>query len=252
MTENITVCGGGNGSHAMAGDLANRGYNVTLFEHTQFRQNIEKVLTTRTIELTDEIEGTVTLDQVTLDAKEAVEDAEVILLPVPTYAQEPFFDLMLPFLREDQRVIATTGNLGSIVLGNNLKERGIKRLLVGETSTLPYIARMIGPGKVRVIKDKKKFHVSAFPAEQNHEFTELVNSMYKNAATPTKDVVETALNNLNPVAHPVGLLLNAGSIEAAQMNESDYYLYREGISPAVAGVIEAVEQERLDVADALD
>lgn len=251
MTQRITVCGGGNGSHAMAGDLANRGYNVTLFEHARFKQNIEKVLTTRTIELTDEIEATVMLDQVTLDAKNAVKDAEVIILPIPTYAQEPFFDLMLPFLHEDQKVIATTGNLGSIVLGNSLKDRGIKGLLVGETSTLPYIARMAGPGKVRVIKDKKLFYGSAFPADQNHEFIELVNSIYKNAATSTKDVVETALNNLNPVAHPVGLLLNAGSIESAQMSESDYYLYREGISPSVAGVIEAVERERLNVVDAL-
>ncbi|MBD3158310.1 MAG: hypothetical protein GF309_05915, partial [Candidatus Lokiarchaeota archaeon] len=251
MTQKITVCGGGNGSHAMAGDLSLRGYKVTLFEHPKFRQNIEKVLQTMTIEVVGEIEGTANLEGVTVSPKEAVEDANTILLPIPTYAQEPFFDLMMPFFKEDQRVIMTTGNYGSIILGNFLNTRRNIQMVVGETSTLPYIARMMGPGKVRVIKDQKKFFASAFPAEHNQDVIQELDSLYKNVAIPTRDSVETALNNLNPVAHPAGLLLNAGKIESAEIEGEDYYLYREGISPSVARVIETVNAERLKTATAL-
>jgi opine dehydrogenase len=251
MTRNITVCGGGNGAHAMAADLAFRGFKVTLFEHPQFEKNIRKALETKTVEVTGEIEATVTIDNATTSAKEAIVAAETIIFATPTYAQEPFTELMLPFLHEKQKVILTTGNLGSLYLGKRLNEIGTRGVLVGETSTLPYIARMVSPGKVKIIRDKKKFLASAFPATNNAEFLNELNLIYNDAATLTRDVVETFLNNLNPIAHPCGLILNAGRIEAAHMNRQDYFLYREGVSPSIAKVIEAVERERLEVAKAL-
>ncbi len=251
MTQNITVCGGGNGAHAMAGDLSLRGYKVSLFEHPKFENNIKKVLETKTIELVGEIEDTAVIERATINAKEAIADAEVILFATPTYAQEPFIDLLLPFIHKEQCVILTTGNLGSLYVQKRLWEYGTKDVLVGETSTLPYIARMVHPGKVKVIRDKKKFLASAFPANNNSEFLNQVNSLYDGAATSTRDALGTFLNNLNPVAHPCGILLNAGRIESAHMNRQDYYMYREGVTPSVAKVIEAVERERLRVAEVL-
>ena len=251
MTQNITVCGGGNGAHAMAADLSFRGFKVTLFEHPQFEKNIKKVLETKTIEVVGEIEATVVVDKATVDAKEATMNAETIIFATPTYAQEPFIELMLPFIQEKQSVILTPGNLGALHLKNRLNEIGTKGVLVGDTSTLPYIARMVHPGKVKIIRDKKKFLASAFPGKNNPEFLDQLSLIYNDAATPTRDVVETFLNNLNPVAHPVGLLLNAGRIESAHMDQQDYFLYREGVSPSVAKVIEVVEKERLQVAEAL-
>jgi opine dehydrogenase len=111
---------------------------------------------------------------------------------------------------------------------------------------------MVQPGKVRIIRDKKKFLASAFPATNNAEFLDELNLIYNDAVTLTRDVVETFLNNLNPIAHPCGLILNAGRIESAYMNQQDYFMYREGVSPSVAKVIEAVERERLEVAKALN
>jgi opine dehydrogenase len=252
MTQNIAVCGGGNGAHAMVADLSFRGFKVTLFEHPQFEKNIKKVLATKAVEVVGELEGTFAVDKVTTSAKEATMDAETIIFATPTYAQEPFIELMLPFLQEKQKVILTTGNLGSLFLKKRLNEIGTKGVLVGETSTLPYIARMVQPGKVRIIRDKKKFLASAFPATNNAEFLDELNLIYNDAVTLTRDVVETFLNNLNPIAHPCGLILNAGRIESAYMNQQDYFMYREGVSPSVAKVIEAVERERLEVAKALN
>ncbi|NHI84370.1 MAG: hypothetical protein EAX81_08730 [Candidatus Thorarchaeota archaeon] len=251
MTQNITVCGGGNGAHAMAADLAFRDFKVTLFEHPQFERNIKKVLETKTIEVVGEIEATVAVDKATTSAKEATVDAETIIFAIPTYAQDPFIESMLPFFHEKQKVILTTGNLGSVHLSKRLNESGTEGVLVGETSTLPYIARMVRPGKVKIIKDKKKFLASAFPATNNAEFLNELNLIYNDAASLTRDVVETFLNNLNPIAHPCGLILNAGRIESAHLDQQDYFMYREGVTPSVARVIEAIERERLEVIKAL-
>ena len=48
----IAVLGGGNGAHAMAADMALRGFEVALAELPALSRRLGKVLRTRTIELT--------------------------------------------------------------------------------------------------------------------------------------------------------------------------------------------------------
>ena len=57
-----------------------------------------------------------------------------------------------------------------------------------------------------------------------------------------RNVLEVGLNNGNPVVHPSPSLLNAGRVEYAK---GEFYLYAEGITPHVANVIQAVDDERL-------
>jgi opine dehydrogenase len=66
--------------------------------------------------------------------------------------------------------------------------------------------------------------------------------------TPAASVLETALHNLNAVEHPPQTILNAGWIEHSK---GDYYFYREGTTPAVGRVIDALDAERLELARAL-
>jgi opine dehydrogenase len=50
--------------------------------------------------------------------------------------------------------------------------------------------------------------------------------------------------NINAVIHPPGMLMNTGWIE---YKNGDFLFYKEGITPAVARVIEAVDRERLAI-----
>jgi opine dehydrogenase len=61
-------------------------------------------------------------------------------------------------------------------------------------------------------------------------------------------VLHTGLANLNPVLHTAPMVLNAGRIESGERFE----FYGEGITPAVAAVVAAYDDERLAVARALD
>ena len=58
---------------------------------------------------------------------------------------------------------------------------------------------------------------------------------------PATNVLEAAINNPNPVTHPAATLLNVGRIE---YSKGEFYLYREGITPSVVKVYDAVDQER--------
>ena len=48
MTDAVAVLGGGHGAHAMAADLASRGFAVNLFEMPRFRDNVRALFETRT------------------------------------------------------------------------------------------------------------------------------------------------------------------------------------------------------------
>ena len=56
------------------------------------------------------------------------------------------------------------------------------------------------------------------------------------------------MNNLNPIVHPVGTVLNAGWIDSLG---KDFYLYRDGTTLSIARGIKAVFEEVSRVADAI-
>jgi opine dehydrogenase len=60
-------------------------------------------------------------------------------------------------------------------------------------------------------------------------------------------VLETLLLDLNTVVHPAPVILNAARIELKE----EFLLYAEGVTPAIARVVEAVDRERLAVMEAL-
>ena len=62
------------------------------------------------------------------------------------------------------------------------------------------------------------------------------------------DVLSTSLENIGAVFHPALTLLNAGWIEETR---GDFEYYHQGITPAVASVLQRIDDERLAVARAL-
>src|SRR4029078_2597779 len=62
-------------------------------------------------------------------------------------------------------------------------------------------------------------------------------------------VFQTTLQNGNPVIHPAVPLLNAGLLERTG---GDFLFYEEGVTERVGRLIEAVDDERLAIAAALE
>ena len=75
------VIGAGNGGIAMAGYLSLIGYKVNLFNRTF--ENILPLIERPRIRLTGEIEGEGELNTVTSNLREAIEDADIIMVTVP-------------------------------------------------------------------------------------------------------------------------------------------------------------------------
>ncbi len=65
---------------------------------------------------------------------------------------------------------------------------------------------------------------------------------------PADNVLQTSFDNIGAIFHPAPTILNSGRIESTA---GDFEYYHEGITPAVAKVIEQMDYERMAVAEAL-
>ena len=59
-----------------------------------------------------------------------------------------------------------------------------------------------------------------------------------------KNILQTSLQNGNPVIHPTITLMNVALIERTK---GDFDFYHEGVTPAVGRLIEAVDRERIAI-----
>ncbi len=246
----IAVLGGGQGAHAITADLTLRGLSVNMCELPGFSGSIDHALKTGKIKISGLIEGIAVPNLITTDIERALADVSLIFVVVPTFAQKSFVEALKPHLQEGHAIVLVPGNFGSLkagpFLGDLVWDGGI---LLAETSSLPYFARLVGPGQVSVTF-RTPVMVAAFPGKYTHQVAEQLRIAYPETS-PLTDVLEAALCNFNMLGHPPGSILNAGAIEFAEMNGREYFMYREGCSPSVARVVGAVDEERRAIASAL-
>jgi opine dehydrogenase len=240
----IAVLGAGNGGCAAAADLTLRGYEVRLYSRSP--TTIEPILARDGIEITEG--GRHEFAQphlVTSDITEAVSGAELIMITTPSVAHESLGKALAPLLTDNQAIHLNPGHTGGgLHLASVLRTSGLKKKIRScETVTLTYICRLAGPAKVEIYRRTTNLRCAAFPGKFASEVVHDVKTIFPNIV-PAEDVMQTGLANINAIMHPAGMIGNAGWIEK---QAGDFYFYREGITPAIANLIEAVDRERLGI-----
>lgn len=243
----FAVLGAGHGGYAMAADLTLAGHEVNLFNRSP--EPIEAIRKRGGIEITGEAvygEGFAEIKKATTDMKETIEGVDIIMIVVPAYGHKFMMDKSMPYLKDEQIIVFHTGNFASLRLATELKKRGKKNVLC-ETSLLIYSCRKTGPGSVFVDGLKRKLPTAAFPAKKTDKILKVLRRAYPQLISAT-NVLETSFENLNPIFHPQITLLNAGFTERTK---GDYIFYKDGVTPGVGRVIQAVDDERASVSKAL-
>jgi opine dehydrogenase len=96
----VAVLGGGNASHTIAADLTLKGLTVNMFEMEQFAGSMRSVFETRQIEMSGVAgSGKATLNRVTSDIQAAIEDVELIFIPLPGFTVSAYAELLAPILK---------------------------------------------------------------------------------------------------------------------------------------------------------
>jgi opine dehydrogenase len=243
----FAVLGAGHGGMAMAGHLGCMGYSVRLFNRSEAR--LIPIRNAGGIELSGAVEGKGPVELVTSDIAEAVRDADVLMVVVPASGHRYLAAELAPHLRDGQAIILNPGRTGgAFEFRQVFKEAGVhQEVLLGEAQTLLYACRNTNPGQVKVFGIKNSVPLAALPGHQTVDLLERIHPVFPQFV-PGDNVIKTGLDNIGAVFHPALMVLNAARIESTR---GEFQFYFEGITKAVAQVLERVDAERVAVAAAL-
>ncbi len=252
---NVAVCGCGNAGMAIAADLSLLGCKVNLYELPSFEKNLEPVRQNGGITLTGNTcsgkNGLAKIDRVTSDAREAIEDVELIMITVPAFGHEAFFDDLLTYLVEGQVVLFNTGYWASLRIKELLKKKGLidilEKVIVAEEHIMPYLSRVIEPAHVCIYNYKRDLRMSAWPATKNEAAFKLVQKVYPQIRL-SKHVIENNFYAGNPSVHAQ---INIPKAEFFFEKAREFRFYGE-VSMCASKLTDAFDKERIKVAAALD
>ncbi|MEI2775806.1 MAG: NAD/NADP octopine/nopaline dehydrogenase family protein [Tetrasphaera sp.] len=246
----VTILGSGNGASAAAFDWASHDHHVAMWDFPEFDTNIAAIAASGSLRCTGKLEGSAPIAYAGHDLAVALDGAELALLVGPAYATAAMGAALRPHLRPDLAVVALPGSCGGAfvlkeALGLDVRA---ERHLIGETQTLPYGTRLLEPGLVRITtRVRDGLLVAALPRARTEELRAKLLPVWPGFEA-ADSVLQTTLQNGNPVIHPAIMLLNACRIENTA---GDFFFYTDGVTTASARLIEAVDKERAAVGAAL-
>lgn len=243
----FAVVGAGHGGLAMAGALALKGFAVNLFNKSFER--IKFVKTAGGVNVSGAMEGFGRLNVITTDIGEAIDGADVIMVVIPAVGHEYVAEISAPHLTDGQTIVLNPGRTGgALEFRATLSACGATAdVIVAEAQTFIFASRTTGPAQAHIYGIKNTVPVASLPAVKVEKAIRLLQGAFPQFV-PAENVLKTSFDNIGAIFHPAPTLLNSGRIEATAGN-FDYY--HEGITPAVASVIEEMDRERMAVAKAL-
>lgn len=245
----VTVVGGGNGAFAAASDLALQGHQVTLLEIPKFEKNIEAVrqkggITLNSLPSSGRPDGFAKLKLVTVDPDQGLDQAEIVLVVVPAYAQKAIAKFCAPHLKKEQAVCLMPGNLyGSIEFLRTLRQSGNRQVkAVAEAECLIYTATR-GEEDVAIRGFKRGLGLSVFPSRHLEVLSPTLQELYPDLSI-RKNVLATGASNPNVLLHVPMVLLNFSNIERGL----DILSYHAAFTCGVAEMVAAMDEERMQLA----
>lgn len=256
----IAVLAAGNAGCSLASNMTLEGFDVSLAELPAFKKNIEFPMKKGGIEVTGELNtGFAEINKITMDIPDAIQGKDLIFITSPAFGHEPFTRECIPAL-EDGQVLIYIAYYGALRMAKLLKEEGLdKDVTVAELMSFFYACDRVGTkgaffmeryqddAKVLIKREKEGLPVAAFPATKTSKVLNKLRKLIPSLASAT-NVLETSLNNVNPISHPAGVMLNAGWIEHTT---GGFSFYLEGQTPAVKKVAAAMDEEKMALAAAL-
>jgi opine dehydrogenase len=241
------VVGAGNGGMAMAAHLGIMGFRVRLYNRTD--EHLSGVRWHGGIRLEGELSGFGHVESATSDLGEAVNGADIVMVVVPATAHREIAAGMAERIETGQLVVLNPGRTGgALEFRHVLSERGCRsRPVIAEAQTFLYASRAISRHEAKIHKIKNEVALATLPSHLTPDALRALEPAFPQF-TPGGNVLATSMENIGAVFHPAMTILNAGWIEGTR-GGFEYYL--EGVTPAVARILEAVDAERLAVARAL-
>ena len=239
----ITVAGAGKGGPSMVAHLMSMGFDVRLYELPAFAHKLRPFIRRGGIRCGGEVKGLFRPAAMTTDAKEAVADADVVMVAAMAMGHEAIVRAVLPHMKDGSLLAFNTGYFAALRFWPRV--RRLKRhVLLAETDILPYLCLRTGPHSVRIDGIKKELGVAAIPAADTRRAVNLLNKTSILRFFPRKHTLEVSLASMNLLFHAPIVLFN---LPASENTKGNYVFYRDGVSPGIGHIIHAMDAERIAI-----
>src|SRR5699024_6870616 len=248
MHDDVTfgIIGAGNGGQSIAAHLGLHKKQVII--HDTDIEIIKKLQTNGGIQVNGTINGFGKITLATTSIKEVISKSDVIMVVTPATAHKDVAQACAQYLTDGQIIILTPGATGGVFEFHKiLKENNVQSdVILSEIQSLFYACRLNNTGIVNIHAEKKEMPISTIPSNAAEYITSLLYDVFPQL-TVTDNVLQTSLNNINPILHPTPTLLNMGLID----REDSFLFYLEGITPRIAEIIEQLDLERMEIGKVL-
>lgn len=250
-----TVVGSGAGALAIAADMTLQGVDVTLCDLPRFRANLDAISTLGGIRarirqsLAEEFpEPTVVpIAGCSDDPASAVAGGSLTVVCVPAFGHRAFANELGRSAGDGQTIIwAGEGGGAMVAVAEARRSPESAHVVHAELNTLPYVARLDGPGAVSATRKKGGTLIAALPAAETARVAAVAKAVWP-WIRPAGSVWETVLTNFNAVDHVATFLCNLGRFETP----GTFKPWGECATPGVVRVIIAVDDEYRSLRQAL-
>ena len=243
----ISILGAGHAGTAVAADLSFRGHEVTLIKtsHSMHDENFKYLLENsgKVCLMEKGKKHYANIQYITRDLS-SLSQSEVIIIYIQSNYHEDLIKRIHPYLRDHQILLLNPGYLSTAYV---LKYCDGIDLTIVEAQSSFLDCRIIKPGNVQIIFRNKRNPLGIYPFSHKKTCEKKLNKL----GFPfvyLKSVVEAALHNPNLIVHTLGAIM---SIPRVEKTKGDYYMYREVFTPSVWRILETLDNEKMDVMEAL-
>ena len=243
----ITILGAGNGGTAVAADLSLRGHKVSLIKTSRSMHdtNFEYLQDNDGLVILHE-HGGVTEARISHVGRDLarLSESEVIIIYIQTAYHEALIKRIRPHLCDGQILLFNPGYLSTAYALKHLD--GID-LMICEAQSSFIDCRISQPGHIRIGFRNVRNPIGVFPAYRTEEAQAKLDTLgFPFVYLPS--VVDAALHNPNLIVHTVGAIM---SIPRIEKTDGDYCMYHEVFTPSVWRILEALDDEKMNVMEQL-
>lgn len=245
--DKVLIIGAGHQGLAMAAHMESCGIDCYLWNRTE--KNILDIKKNNIIRCKGIINKAVKVKVVTSNIKEALQ--KFIMIATPSSAHIDIAQLLAKYVDDTYTIILNPGRtFGILEFILELKKAGCKKLpLVAEAQTIIYTCRRDSTNNVHIFALKNDVPISSLNIERTLCVLDKMPVCIKKYFKVANNFYETSLGNVGMILHCAPVLMNIGWIESRITNFEYYY---DGISPTIATFLEKMDNERLEVANAIN
>jgi hypothetical protein len=255
MSTQITVCGGGNAAHTLAGllssqqDLSVQVY-VPLFNEAElWQEGIEQNNGLTINSPVNTIQGKP--NGIHRDPGDAVAGSKLVIFALPAFAHEPILKQIADHIMPGAWIGALPARGGFDLCARDVLRNRLPEVSIFGFQTLPWACRIEEFGKrVKILGTKEQVDLAAWPSKMAPPISARFQELLKTTIHPTSSFLSLALADTGQLIHP-GIMYGLFHGWDRQPFEESLLFY-QGVDEEIAATLNGMSNEIQSLRTALE